>query len=343
VQLYGQVNRALMFADNETSSKWFHVDGQPSSTRIGIQGTSQIMPGLRAGARIETEMKSNPSNEVSFADPSRGAGGGAVAFAERWLDLFFEGSWGRFEMGQGSGAADDASTIDLSGTGLANGAAISDWGGGIPFTDSTGAVISTPGASIDNLDFESRYDRVRYITPSFGGFKAQVGVGQKSDAGEAREASLWWTGKLAGELQAAIGWSEEKTGTATTPHNETIGGSISWLHTSGFNVTAQYTKADLSVASTGAAGTASDEAKHWMGKVGYKFGQHAISVAYFLGEDQVAIEDEVKAITLGYTWSPIRWAEVYANYIMYSMDHARAGLGDANDIKVFAVGSRIRF
>src|SRR5688572_23511412 len=68
VQLYGQVNRAVMHADNETQSKWFHVDGQPSSTRFGIQGTSQIAPGLRAGARIESEMKSNPSNVVTFAN-----------------------------------------------------------------------------------------------------------------------------------------------------------------------------------------------------------------------------------------------------------------------------------
>src|SRR5918992_4965227 len=75
VQLYGQVNRALMWADNETQNKVFFVDGQPSSTRIGIQGTSQIAPGLRAGARIESEMKSNPSNEVSFANPSAGAVG----------------------------------------------------------------------------------------------------------------------------------------------------------------------------------------------------------------------------------------------------------------------------
>src|SRR5918994_5545441 len=73
VQLYGQVNRALMWADNETQNKVFHVDGQPSSTRFGIQGTSEVAPGLRAGARIESEMKSNPSNEVNFATPSQGA------------------------------------------------------------------------------------------------------------------------------------------------------------------------------------------------------------------------------------------------------------------------------
>jgi hypothetical protein len=332
VQLYGQVNRAMMWADNETQNKWFFVDGQPSSTRFGIQGTAAVSPGLRAGARIETEIKSNPSNEVSFAVPSQGAlGGDAVGFAERWLDLFFEGSWGRVNLGQGSGAADDASTIDLSGTALANGAAIADWGGGIPFTTGAGVATGvTPAAGIDNLDFESRYDRVMYTTPTFGGFRAQVGTGQKGD--QVNEASIWWSGKVAGELQAAIGWSEEKAPVAGQQNNETMGGSISWLHTSGFNVTAQYTQADLFASGR--------DATHWMGKVGYKFGQHAVAVGYFVGEDQVAAGDEVTAMTIGYVWAPTRWAEVYANAIQYELDRPNV---DANDIRVFTIGSRIRF
>jgi predicted porin len=337
VQLYGQVNRALMWADNDTQNKVFHVDGQPSSTRFGIQGTSQIAPGLRAGARIESEMKSNPSNEVSFAIPSQGAlTGDAVGFAERWLDASFEGAWGRINLGQGSGAADDASTIDLSGTALANGAAIADWGGGIPFTTAAGVAITTPGAAIDNLDFESRYDRVMYTTPVFGGLRAQVGTGQKSSAGEVNEASLWWSGKVAGDLQAAIGWSEEKTGGVGISNNETIGGSVSWLSTFGLNLTVAYTQADLSV-------TPAREATHWYGKVGWKVGQHAISVAYFQGEDQAAAGDEAIAYTVGYVWNPIRWAEVYANFIQYELDHTRAGVGSANDIRVVALGTRIRF
>jgi predicted porin len=348
VQLYGQVNRAVMHADNETQSKWFHVDGQPSSTRFGIQGTSQIAPGLRAGARIESEMKSNPSNVVTFANASAGAlspvpGTDTPLFAERWLDAFFEGAWGRINLGQGSGAADDASTIDLSGTAIANGAAIADWGGGIPFTTAAGAAIVTVGSVIDNLDFESRYDRLMYTTPVFGGLRAQAGYGQKTDTGEVVEASLWWTGKLAGDLQAAIGWSEEKSGTATTPHNETIGGSISWLSTFGLNLTAAYTKADLSVASTGVPGTASNDAMHWYAKVGWKFGPHAISLAYFQGEDQSAVGDEATAYTVGYVWNPVRWAEIYASYILYQLDHSRGGVTGANDITVAVIGTRLRF
>lgn len=336
VQLYGQVNRALMYADNETQSKWFHVDGQPSSTRFGIQGTSQVTPGLRAGARIETEMKSNPSDVVTFSDASAGAVGGTVLWAERWLDAFFEGAWGRVNIGQGSGAADDASTLDLSGTGLANGSCLCDWGGAIPFTNSAGAVIAgaTPASVINNNDFESRYDRAMYTTPTFGGFRAQAGFGQKSDAGETREASIWYSGKLAGDLQAAIGRSTEKTGNAAgLQHNVTMGGSIAWLHTSGFNLAYNYTNASLSVAPD-------RDAKYHFAKVGYKFGQHAVSIALAKGDDQAAANDEAKAWALGYTWNPVRWTEVYAGYITYSLD--RPGV-DVNDIKTAQVGTRIRF
>jgi predicted porin len=334
VQLYGQVNRALMWADNETQNRVFHVDGQPSSTRFGIQGTSQVAPGLRAGARIESEMKSNPSNEVNFAIPSQGAlAGDAVGFAERWLDAFFEGAWGRVNIGQGSGAADDASTIDLSGTALANGAAISDWAGGIPFTTAAGvATGATPATVIDNLDFESRYDRAMYTTPVFGGLRAQAGFGQKGN--DVVEASVWYSAKIAGDLQAALGWSNEKSGTGAvgSQDNETIGGSISWLSTFGLNLTFAYTQADLS--------TPAREGTHWYGKVGWKFGQHALSVAYFVGEDQAAIGDEAKAYTAGYVWNPVRWAEIYASYILYELDRPAVS---ANDITSIQIGTRLRF
>lgn len=330
VQLYGQVNRALMFVDDEVQSKWFHVDGQPSSTRFGIQGTSQISPGLRAGARIESEMKSNPSNVVTFANASTGAVGGQVLFAERWLDAFVEGGWGRINIGQGSGAADDASTIDLSGTSVANGLALSDWAGGIAFTGAAG--LPTVGAVIDNLDFESRYDRAMYTTPVFGGFRAQVGFGQRTSAGEAVEASVWFSGKLAGDFQAALGWSNVSADGSATGDRETIGGSVSWLHTSGFNVTGSYTTRDLNAQNR--------DISHWSVKLGWKFGPHAISGIYALGEDQAAAGDEATGYGLAYVWNPIRWAEIYASYILFQLD--RPGVS-ANDVTSFQVGTRLRF
>ena len=344
VQLYGQVNRALMWADDGHQNKIFHVDGQPSSTRFGIQGTSQIAPGLRAGARIETEMKSNPANAVNFGlspTPAE-AGEGASqtnTFAERWLDAFFEGAWGRVNLGQGSGAADDASTIDLSGTSIANGVCFCDWGGAIQWRTAAGGLIpATVEGTHNNQDFESRYDRVMYTTPVFGGLRLQAGFGQKTDTGEVKEASLWWSGKLAGDLQAAIGYSEERVGGAISK-NETIGGSISWLSAFGLSLTAAYTQAD-GFTSAAKGDTFAGESTFWYGKVGFKFGQHAIAVHYGMHEDHAAAGDEGKSMGVGYVWNPIRWAEIYAAYHLFQLDRAAVS---PEDVTVVALGTRIRF
>jgi hypothetical protein len=365
VQLYGQVSRALMFADDGHQSKWFHVDAQPSSTRFGINASAQATPGLRVGARIETEIKSNPSNEVNFALPSQGAlSGDAVGFAERWLDAYFEGSWGRVNIGQGSGAADDASTVDLSGTGMANGNCVCDWGGGILFRGSDGSTLTTSVQNaFDMNDFESRYDRIMYTTPTFGGFRAQVGAGQKSATGEVVEASLWYAGKFMGDLQAAIGYSNEKLGTGPagivpeTPDNETLGGSVSWLHTSGFNVTLAYTQMTVGGAAglcapgvncpTGATlGSERDDVKSTWLKVGYKFGPHAIAVDYGQVKNGAAQDDDGKTYGVGYVWNPQRWLEIFANYRIYQLDRDSSLLAagvNPEDVTVGAIGTRIRF
>ena len=364
VQLYGQVSRALMFADDGHQSKWFHVDAQPSSTRFGINASAQATPGLRVGAKIETEIKSNPSNEVNFANASQGAqADDSVGFAERWLDAYFEGSWGRVNIGQGSGAADDASTVDLSGTGMANGNCVCDWGGGILFRGSDGSTLATSVQNaFDMNDFESRYDRIMYTTPTFGGFRGQVGWGQKSDAGEVFEASAWYAGKFMGDLQAAIGYSNEKLGAgpagavAETPDNETFGGSVSWLHASGFNVTLAYTQMTvggapgLCAAATCPAGfTANqerDDVKSTWAKVGYKFGAHAIAVDYGMVKNGAADGDDGKTYGVGYVWNPQRWLELFANYRIYQLDRdsslLAAGVG-IEDVTAAAIGTRIRF
>lgn len=341
VQLYGQVHRAVMHADDGHQSKWFHVDGQPSSTRFGINASAPIMTGLRMGARIETEMKSNPSNVVNFTTPSTGAVAGTVLWAERWLDAFVEGGFGRINIGQGSAAADDVSTQDLSGTALPNGTCPTDWGGGIAFrTAAGGTVAGALGTSTGGLgdcnDFESRYDRIQYTSPTFAGFRAQVSNGQKGTA-EGNEASVWYTGKLAGDFQAAVGWSNLNTSTATgVPDRETIGFGVAWLSAAGFNLAANYTEVK------GISGSATDGRKGkttWL-KAGYKFGQHAIGVDYGMYDDIAAAGDEGKSYGVGYVWSPQRWAEIYAGYHLFTLDRPAVSL---EDITVFSIGTRIRF
>jgi hypothetical protein len=342
VQLYGQMSRSAMFVDDGHQSKWFHVDNQPSSTRIGINASGTIAPGLRAGGRIETEMKSNPSNVVSMASPSTGAvNGGNVLWAERWLEGYIEGGFGRVTLGQGSGAADDVSTIDLSGTNMPNGTCPTDWGGGIALRSAAGGAAGGTVGSVlgDCNDFQSRYDRVRYDSPTFGGFRAAVSQGQVSSVGEAVEASVWYTGKLAGDFQAAIGYSNVNTGTAAgVPDRETIGFGVGWLHTSGLNLALNWTEVDgiSGVAGDGRKGTTT-----WF-KVGYKFGQHAVALDYAIYEDIAAAGDEGDSIGLGYVWNPVRWAEFFTGYHLFTVDRAAPATA-AEDVTVFTVGTRIRF
>jgi hypothetical protein len=346
VQVYGQVSRALLFADDGTQSKWFHVDNEASGTRFGFTGTGQALPGLRFGFRIELDLQSNESQKVNFGPaapvsnfPVTDAAAGSGGFAERHMDAWVEGGWGRLNIGQGDGAANGASESDLSGTGLANGIGVADLGGGFAHRNAAGALVGpTIGATINQQDFESRYDRLMYVTPTFGGFRAQASWGQNANA-DIKEASLWYGAKMGGlgELAAALGWSEQGAVAPGATRDETMGGSISWLHGSGLNLTYAYTNRDNPVA----AGAAGRDSTFNYFKVGFKRGQHAVGVDYAMGDDFSAVGDEAKMYGIGYVWSPVRWLEITASYKIHELE--TTALGSLEDIKIGTIGTRVRF
>ena len=79
-------------------------------------------------------------------------------------------------IGQGDGAANGATESDLSGTGIANGIGVADLGGAFAHRTAGGVLTTnTINGTINQQDFESRYDRLMYTTPTFGGFRGQVG------------------------------------------------------------------------------------------------------------------------------------------------------------------------
>ena len=343
VQVYGQVSRSILWADDGVQSKAFHVDNESSGTRFGVTGTGQALPGLRAGFRIELDLQSNESQRVNFSPagpvndfPATNPGQG---FSERHMDAWVEGAWGRVNIGQGDGAANGASESDLSGTGMANGIGVADMGGGFVFRTAAGAFSPVNiNGSVNQQDFESRYDRLMYTTPTFGGFRAQASWGSKTNQ-DVKEISAWYGGKLGGlgELAAALGWSQ-KDGTATLAKDEYMGGSVSWLAGFGLNVTLSYTVRDTPVTLT----TTRDSTFTYL-KVGYKFGQHAIAVDYAMGDDFSASGDEAKMYGIGYVWNPIRWLELYGAYKIHQLDRSAALGGSMQDITIAHIGTRVRF
>jgi Gram-negative porin len=324
VRLSGQINRALLHADDGADKEWFNVDNGNSSTRFRFNAEGDAAPGLKAGILFEAEFDSNPSSEVAFGTRSV-----SPELQERHMDLFVRGGWGMVRLGQGDGAANGASEVDLSGTTVAHYAASPDVGGAFQYR--SGGVLSgtSIGATLSNQDFESRYDRLYYETPNLSGFSAAASWGHKDN--DIVELALRYSGKIGGlgTLAGAFGWSSEDAA-AGGVDDETVGGSISWLHGSGFNLTYAHTSRDL----PGRTG------KFDYFKAGYKFGKHAFSLDYGLGKDQAASEDEAKVMGLGYVFVPVAWADVFALYKVHSLDRPGASL---EDISFFMVGSRVKF
>jgi hypothetical protein len=216
---------------------------------------------------------------------------------------------------------------------------MNDFGGAIPFATGGVASATTLDTVSNNLDGLSRLDRLMYTTPTFGGFRLQASAGQTGGtpaaipipAGEAKEVGLFYAGKFAGDFAAAIGWADVNN---ATDHMVHVGGSASWLHSSGFNISGAYGTRDLGSANGGR------DATHWNAQVGYKFGQHSIALKYEVTEDLAVEGDEHNGIGLGWVWSPVRWAEFYAAYMVHSLDRAA---GSLDDVTIGAIGTRVRF
>lgn len=324
LKLSGQINRALLHADDGTDDEWFNVDNANSSTRFRFNAEGSPAAGLKAGILFEVEYKSNPSSAVNFTNRSI-----SPTLDERHMDLFLSGGFGTVRLGQGDGAANGASEVDLSGTTVAHYASTGDIGGGFVYRQGGFTSGTTIGSTISNQDFESRYDRLHYQSPNFSGFMAEASWGHKQT--DIVEIAARYSARLdgIGTLAAALGWSKED-GAAGAIDDETFGGSVSWLHSSGLNLTYAHTTRDLP----------GREGKFDYIKLGYKFGKHAASVDYGIGQDQDMGGDEAKVYGIGYVFTPIAWAEVFALYKIHSLDRPGVGL---DDINFFMLGSRIKF
>lgn len=324
----GQLSRALMNVDDGRVTETHNVDNDISSTRFRFTGSGEMMPGVKAGINFEAEFQSNPSDLVTQAVPTI-----SPTLDERVMEVYFQGGFGTVSLGQGSGAADGDIEVDLSGTTIAQWSGVHGIGGAISFLNSsTGAAVASITSVINNQDFESRYDRLRYDTPSFGGFRfaASTGVSANQDV---KELAVTYSGDLGagGKVAGAFGFSAQDTATAGFNQEETVGGSVSWLLNNGLNFTYATSENDR---------TATRKGKFSYLKVGYKTGNHAVSFDLAEEKDRAATGDKADQSGVAYVYTPAKWAEIYAAYKTHGLD--RPGT-PTDDIKILLVGSRLKF
>lgn len=345
VQLYGQVNKALMFANDGEDSDVFFVDNDASSTRIGIKAKTKLEGDLSAGAQFEGEYQTNDSNKVSMTDTTASSD----KFAKRQMKVYVEHKKaGKLTLGHGSVATDSIAEKDLSGTALAGSSHIKINGAGFKFWDNTntpGAAGSYSGTDVgdvfDHLD-GGRKDMVRYDSPEMAGLTLSASSAEQNYS----DIALTYHKKLEPvEIEAGIGYAYE--GEGADPRKR-MSGSASVLFDFGLNLTVAAGNAefdDISPLSD------RDDAFFSYFKVGYKFnafsfGSTAVSVDYGQFDDFDAENDEgtVYGLQIVQKVTDLN-TEFYLGFRNMSLDRDSVVFADVDleDIQTTMAGARFKF
>src|SRR5262249_17968786 len=112
LQVYGQVNKALLIWDDGAKKDVYVVDNSTYSTRLGFVCESIMQPGWIARYRMELELRDAPSEEV-FNGPN-GDEGKSDGLLIRHSYVYIDSeTLGRVSIGQQSPSTDDITIINL--------------------------------------------------------------------------------------------------------------------------------------------------------------------------------------------------------------------------------------
>lgn len=330
VSLYGQVNKAVMFADDGNDSNTFFVDNDASSTRFGIKALARPTGNMTTGAILEMEYQTNPSNKVSMDDESLNED----FHVRKFFVYAQEKHLGKISLGQASAVTDGIAEIDLSGTALAGYSDGTIIGGGLSFFDDLSQSYSDTvvGAVFRDLD-GGRYDLIRYDSPKVFGFSLAGSTGEN----DKNEIALRYNQKFSiFKVAGGIGYATEGNGSS---HDDRLSGSLSVLCDNGFNVTF-------------ASGVRTendpqrDDPFYLYGKIGYQFhafnvGKTAFSIDYgsyqdfFLNNDDGTLFGGQAA-----QYFDDFGTQVYLGYRQMQLDQ---DLTSMSDIYAIIGGIRVKF
>jgi predicted porin len=332
LKVSGQVNRALLFTDDGNNTEEFFVDNDNSSTRFRFTGSGDVDSDTSVGFNIEVQMESNSTAEVNQLDKTTGGD----SFTERKLELYIDSDrLGRVTLGQGDMASNGTAEVDLSGTGVIAYSGVEDFAGGILFNDKATNTLTgiNIGDVMNNFDGLSRRDRIRYDTPSFGGFQLSTSAGDNGRwDGAARYKGDF--GDVAFEAAAAYSNDDNDNGI--------IDGSFSLLHkTSGISLTAAAGTVDLDD-STDPRDPMSYYVKlGWQTKNLTPLGKTAFAIDYSYNEDVFVLDGEAEAYGIFMVQNLDRvGTELYAG--IRNHEYKAPGV-NVDDVLGVMFGARVKF
>lgn len=292
--------------------------------------------------KLEYEVYSNFSNKVNQFDEDTEA-----SLDLRHADLFLNSHrMGTFTLGHGSTASDGTAEMDLSGTKVVAYSPVDYMAGGqywydpdVPWytvDEQSGEEIFTGrqiSQTIANMDGLSRRDRVRYDTPSLGGFTLAASA---IEAGAVDVAARYERRFGNSKLAAAVAWASPGD---LKSWEDQFDGSVSYLHSSGFNLTLAGGLQNFDIEGR-------DDPNYWYGKVGYRAhffapGESAFSVDYGIWNDLHKNSDEAKSLGVAYVQGVKDWGtEFYLAYRLYQLDSINR---DYDAINAVMAGARLKF
>lgn len=330
--VYGQVNRNMMFFNDGEETGYRHQDGDNGSTRFGLKGTGKINESISVGATLEAEMQSNDPNEISQSTEDNSG----QDFAERLALVYFSHKqFGKLTLGQQSEISDGMSDgLDLGyAAGAFAGMDTSLLTGAMLFrNDNAAAALSTTTirSVFTTLD-GGRNDSIQYETPSFSGFRAQVGL---------ESNGVWGIGALYdakhGSVQTRVrGFYENTSGAGTVKNQWQLGASVK--HDSGISLTGLYGISDRD---------SGDDHKVYGATVGYtanmnSLGATGIGVHFEGTSDHAGDGIDGQAFGVGFN-QQIKAAgtNIYANVMYWDVDGTTTEL---DNLVTFLVGAQVKF
>ena len=325
LRLWGQVNRAALYADNGTESEWFHVDNDSMPSRFGVAGDykPEVWGGWTFGGQIELGFKSDNSTEVTFGGPDP-----EFKVDGRKIEAYAKNKkYGALSVGQGDMASNGTAEEDLSGTYVAAYSQVRFAAASLAFGPGTnGPVLKEV---FNNFDGLHRDDRLRYDTPAWRGLSAAASVAGE----EFFDVALRHAREFGGHrVSSAAAFARKGPGV------DQWSGSCSLLLACGLNFTAAVGGQNV------AGGDGSPRSGY--GKVGWKLdwfpcGATMLAVDYSRNEEVAQADDlaESCAVIINQRVDPIS-SELYATVRRYALDRADE---ECDDLFVFMGGVKVAF
>ncbi len=337
LQIYGQVNKALLIWDDGVDSDAFIVDNDQSGTRVGFTGKATMRPGWSAGFNIELDVQDSATDKISQDDDE----GNANEIAIRQSYWYIESErYGRISLGHQSAAADGVAEVVL-GNSLSDASDIfSSFSVRLGNGDDSGFLVEN---FIDDLD-GPREDVVRYDTPSIYGFILSASWGDDDYSDIALRFKKEWNSI---RLAAAVAYQWDAR--EEDFEREILIGSASVMHIpSGIYVAVSGGNVEYEIED-------SDDGSFYYAQLGLERKILPYGTTTIFGEygsyDNISNSVEAQAAGLEaerYGFGVVQKfdsaaMELYANYRHYSFTADNLANDDLQDFDAVLIGSRIKF